>query len=600
MIVTMSKIYIVAHKADRDRLLEALRDLAVVHLKPVDAARAVADAETTAALDRLGRAIQILEGAPLAGEPPAVSPSEAAEEVLRIQRDAAERTGRLNLLHRQTQQLALWGDVQLQQFETLRQAGIDLKFFAVPTRQVARIQAECVQPIAPMTGKRVLVAVIQRGGQPQMPESAEPVPLPARDRPSIRAEARRIDAALKSDAERLATLVHLVVPMREQRAALREQAGWTVATRSALADAHLYALQGWVPEEKVAGLAAALETEGVEAAVRTAPVAADEEPPTLIKYPRWARPMKGLFEVLGTVPGYREFDVAAAFMIALPIFSAIMISDAGYGLLYLVLPVLLYKKMKAAGAELLGQLVLVIGVLSLVWGILTASFFGFNISGWMGLDRPLITVNTLKQNMDFLMRVSFLLAAIHLSAAHLWRAKDNFPNPRFLGEIGWAVFLWGMYGVVKMLLLEDPFTGTAYPYLLIAGGAMAVLFGGWQSRGTWNIIKTLGANLGLGIANFPLSALGTLGDTISYVRLMALGVASTALAVAFNDMAAGLPFPAGVPVLVIGHAMNVALSVVALLAHGVRLNMLEFSNNLGMQWSGYPYNPFSTIRSEEN
>ena len=159
MIVTMSKIYIVAHKADRDRLLEALRDLAVVHLKPVDAARAVADAETTAALDRLGRAIQILEGAPLAGEAPDVSPSEAAEEVLRIQRDAAERTGRLNLLHRQTRQRALWGDVQLEQFETLRQAGIDLKFFAVPTRQVARIQAECVQVIAPMPGKILAINV---------------------------------------------------------------------------------------------------------------------------------------------------------------------------------------------------------------------------------------------------------------------------------------------------------------------------------------------------------------------------------------------------------------------------------------------------------
>jgi V/A-type H+-transporting ATPase subunit I len=233
-----------------------------------------------------------------------------------------------------------------------------------------------------------------------------------------------------------------------------------------------------------------------------------------------------------------------------------------------------------------------------VWGILTASFFGFNISGWMGLDRPLVTVNTLKQNMDFLMRVSFILAAIHLSAAHLWRAKGNFPKPRFLGEIGWAVFLWGMYGVVKMLLLGDPFTGTAYPYLLLIGGPMTILF----AAPTWGPLTTIAVlgKLGVGVAGFPLSALGTLGDTISYVRLMALAVASTALAVAFNDMAASLPFPAGIPVLVIGHGMNVALSVVALLAHGVRLNMLEFSNNLGMQWSGYPYNPFSTIRSEEN
>ena len=81
---------------------------------------------------------------------------------------------------------------------------------------------------------------------------------------------------------------------------------------------------------------------------------------------------------------------------------------------------------------------------------------------------------------------------------------------------------------------------------------------------------------------------------------MALGVAGTALALAFNDMAASVPFPAGILILIVGHALNVALSVVSLLAHGVRLNMLEFSNNLGMQWSGYAYEPFSLKRGEEN
>jgi V/A-type H+-transporting ATPase subunit I len=37
--------------------------------------------------------------------------------------------------------------------------------------------------------------------------------------------------------------------------------------------------------------------------------------------------------------------------------------------------------------------------------------------------------------------------------------------------------------------------------------------------------------------------------------------------------------------------------MIALFAHGVRLNMLEFSNNLGMQWIGYSYKPFSKNNS---
>ena len=52
----------------------------------------------------------------------------------------------------------------------------------------------------------------------------------------------------------------------------------------------------------------------------TAP-AEDEMPPTLIQYPRWAKPIKGLFDMLGTVAGYKETDVSAPFMIALPIFA---------------------------------------------------------------------------------------------------------------------------------------------------------------------------------------------------------------------------------------------------------------------------------------
>jgi V/A-type H+-transporting ATPase subunit I len=152
-----------------------------------------------------------------------------------------------------------------------------------------------------------------------------------------------------------------------------------------------------------------------------------------------------------------------------------------------------------------------------------------------------------------------------------------------------------MYGLVRMFLLKDPFDMDVfphYPYLLIVGGAMAVLF----AHPDRNPLKMLG----LGLANFPLSAIGTFGDTVSYVRLMAIGLAGSALAGAFNDMGGQLPWYAMIPVLMAGHALNAALSIISLFAHGVRLNMLEFSNNLGMQWSGYAYEPFSRRLAQEN
>jgi len=45
-------------------------------------------------------------------------------------------------------------------------------------------------------------------------------------------------------------------------------------------------------------------------------------------------------------------------------------------------------------------------------------------------------------------------------------------------------------------------------------------------------------------------------------------------------------------ILVPAHLLNLYLGLVAIFAHGVRLNLLEFSNHLGMEWSGREYQPF--------
>jgi V/A-type H+-transporting ATPase subunit I len=196
--------------------------------------------------------------------------------------------------------------------------------------------------------------------------------------------------------------------------------------------------------------------------------------------------------------------------------------------------------------------------------------------------------------MDFLMLLSITIGAVHLALAHLWKAKAAFPNLGFLAEVGWAVWFVGMYGLVKMFLVKGQFSfddSPYYPWWLIVGGALAILFAAPDR----NPLKMIG----LGLANFPLTAIGTFGDTLSYIRLMAIGLAGSQLAFTFNDITQGLPWPATVPLLILAHGLNVALTIIALLAHGVRLNMLEFSNNLGMQWSGYPYEPFAKRRNQE-
>ncbi len=589
MIVGMLKVYVVSAASDREALMDALGELGVVHLSPVDRAKAVAEEKTLAGVDTATRAIQILSGLVPAGTKPRISAEEAAGETMRIHRRSAEAASRLASLHRQIAQLAMWGDVRLEQFEQLRRAGVNLQFFSVRQKNVPEVQADLVQVLGDLPGKRALLAVIARSGEPALPEKADPVPLPQRDTPSIRKEAAEIDAALKADSRRLDELAHMVEEISDWQTRLQQDARYTIATNGALSGEHLFAVQGWTPAEKAESLAADLAAAGIEAAVQTFEPAEDEEPPTLIRYPRWARPIKGLFDVLGTVAGFREFDVSVPFMIALPIFAAMLIGDGGYGAILLLGPLLFYKRAaKALGAEFT-RLIIVIGAVGLVWGALTGTFFG------VLLYRPVIPVDMSERSRTLIMQMSFIMGAIHLSVAQLWRALVLWPSLKVLGRIGWAIFIWGMLGVVRHYVMSapSPFTlQSPWAYLLIAGATLAIVFES-PSR---NPLKMLA----LGLANFPMSVLSAFADVISYVRLMAVGLASGVLASSFNDLALSTgSWLTAIPVLVFGHGLNLGLALIAIFAHGVRLNMLEFSNNLGMEWTGYQYCPFAQPASKE-
>ena len=589
MIVPMRKVFVVGRKDDHERLLNTLGELGAVHLVPVDADRAIVDEHTLDAIDKADRAEQILSQITPAGDVPDISPSDTVDETLHLQREAAEARHRLSLLHRQIGELALWGDVRVGQLTALADAGLGVSFVEVPVKQVGEIDAEWVEPIGSPSGGRRLLAVVHRGERPELPESAKVIDPPTRDRPALRAEAAEIDARIKADAERLRQLAGCIHAVDAYRLRLSSAADYTRASRGALVGEGLTALQGWAPADHADDLAAELARCGLDAAVQTIEAGPDETPPTLIRYPRWARPIKGLFDIMGTFAGYDEYDVSAPFMLALPIFAAMLIGDGGYGALILITLLLGYKKIAPKLGREFAQLLIIVGGTTLIWGVLSGSFFGFQL-----ITSPLVPVSMTDESRTLVMKISFVMGTIHLSLAQLWQAVRYYPNIRFLSKVGWAIFIWGMFGVVLELVVGLSVLGTDQPflYLLAAGALLAILFG----HPNRNPLKWLG----YGIADFPLAAISAFSDVTSYVRLMAVGLASGVLASSFNDMAMEIEFwPLTLVVMILGHGLNLVLCLIALFAHGVRLNMLEFSNNLGMQWTGYAYQPYQQSRRLE-
>ena len=606
MIVKMSKVYVASRSGDRNALLDTLAGLGAVHLAPVDPSYAVAEEKTLADIKTIDRAVQTLGQVTPAGAAPDVPARKAVEETLRFQRQSAEYNNRLSALYRQIKQLAVWGDVTLEQLAQLREDGIDAKFFSVPRGDLGEIRAECTVVVGELSGKRSLVAVVHRTGEPQLPDPAEEIPIPSRDRPSLRAEAAEIDKALAASANRLAELAHLIEPMRRERAKLQEQANFTVAAHGGLAEANLFAVQGWVPADRTDALVSDLSAAGVAAAVQAMEPAEDESPPTLIRYPAWTRPIKALFDILGTFPGYREIDLSSFFMIALPFFTAMLIGDAGYGLIFLIVPLLLYRRSTAALGRDKIHLLMVLGVATLAWGLLTGNVFGVTPQNMIDAGGPIAALGTGLSYLHIigkggqsdltgdLMQLSFIFGTIHLVLGQLRQGVGTFPSPRFLSHAGWSLFLCGMLGVVWFLFFDsqkkppEPINPISL-WLLLVGSILAIVFASPH--------KNLGKMIGLGLADFPLAAIGTFSDIISYIRLMAVGLSSTIIAQTFNGLGYELAQTAtwipAVFVILFGHLLNVALCAIAVLAHGVRLNMLEFSNNAGVQWRGYAYQPFA-------
>jgi V/A-type H+-transporting ATPase subunit I len=100
-----------------------------------------------------------------------------------------------------------------------------------------------------------------------------------------------------------------------------------------------------------------------------------------------------------------------------------------------------------------------------------------------------------------------------------------------------------------------------------------------------------------------VTGIGCLSDLISYIRLFAIGLAAREVAVAFNNMAADTGFSdiksivTAVFILMFGHTINILLGAMSVLVHGIRLNLLEFSKHLNIQWSGVNYRPYKIQRS---
>jgi V/A-type H+-transporting ATPase subunit I len=293
--------------------------------------------------------------------------------------------------------------------------------------------------------------------------------------------------------------------------------------------------------------------------------------------------------MIGVMPGFHEVDISALFLVFFSIFFAMLVGDAGYGALFVLLTVFGKLKFRKAPQEVF-NLLLVTGVCTIVWGVLTGSYFGLS-----DIPAPLKQLRlgwlTGPEADKNIMWLCFMLGTVHLTIAHAWNAFRIINTWQVLAQIGWIGSTWTMFFTARSLVLGAPFP-PVMQWVLAVSVVLIVLFMNPVQK-----VKSEWFNYVI----LPLNIVSNFVDVVSYVRLFAVGSASFALASAFNRMAIDIGFGSFLSglcaslILFVAHAGNIALSAMGVMVHGIRLNTLEFSGHIGVQWAGRKYSPFRKI-----
>lgn len=586
MIVKMKRVILITQEKDANYLLERIRRLGLLHIEHLTLPKGERLDYLNSQIALLKQAVSLLESECNKGI--AISLKETKESLASLARHVIDLHKRYLQLKEYSLSLALkiesikeWGDFEPKEMERLKDKGIIARLYKLSDEQIKALPKGAYLEKLSRQGKINNCLVL---AQAETDIPFKHIEYPKGSLSKMQARLSENNRALEKIREEFLKYTAYLNAFRGALKELIKESEFFEALLGMPQEGGISYIKGYVPFDAVDILKKVSKEEGWGFLI-TDP-SEEDNVPTLVRNPKWVSIIEPVFKMIEVVPGYRELDISLWFLIFFSIFFGILIGDAGYGGVYLLITLLAQKRLKGKFKD--GSIFILLYLLSgcaIAWGALTATFFG---QEWLPLwVKPVLPALRNDRNMQ---TFCFFLGALHLSIAHCWRAIIKFPALAFLSDIGWSLILWTVFFIARTLVLGASLPGF-YLALLIPGVILVVFFSNPQK----NILKSFGGGLGALLLNI----MNNFTDVISYIRLFAVGLATLAVADAFNNMAIGIGFNSlfsGVLtslILFVGHALNIILGPLSILVHGVRLNVLEFCSHLDIKWSGFNYKPFT-------
>lgn len=624
MIVPMKKVSLVVLEKEKKQALEKLRKLKLVHVEDL-----TGNGENLSKLkstyDMMERAFFLISDIKVKGKDViqvSLTKEEAVEKASQFLELLSLKKNYEDLITGNTKEIerfSRWGDVDPADLRFLAEKGYFLFLYEIPAEYYSLIP-ETEKVLKVFSDKNLVrfILVSDNGNVPQdLPSQAVLVTLPSKSTRLLREENEDYKSKIKAIERQIYSFSACKTGIEKNLKILEKEIEFEniysgMDGEEGEGSLRLSWLTGFVPAKELKKVEMLAKQEkwgflsdepGEEDAV---PTKLENNKVVSLIYP--------VSDFLGTVPGYREYDISGWFLLFFSLFFGMIFGDGGYGVLITLISVFAIIKNHKKNLQPF-ILLLILGLTTTLWGMLTCNWFGVPPQSLPESLKPLLLKldwnwisnasslpeDTVTQNLQIF---CFTIALVQLAVAHLKGIVRNIRSLKCLGEAGSLFMLMGIYYLVLNMVVSSerfPFdlvlfgdikaSSIMFP-LIGVGFGLSFIFSNYEGSVLKSVLESL-----KNIISVLLGVVNVFSDIVSYIRLWAVGLAGAAIANTVNEMAGpilgGFVIFLGILLLGFGHGLNMILNVLSVIVHGVRLNTLEFSSHLGMTWSGFKYKPFS-------
>jgi len=347
---------------------------------------------------------------------------------------------------------------------------------------------------------------------------------------------------------------------------------------------YTFIIEGWLPKKNLAETKKALRDNfGNKTVMQIIKLTEEEseEAPIQYTHSRLVKPFEPIAQLFGN-PRYGQVDPSPFLALFFPLFFGIILGDMGYGLIVTFIGWLLRRKYKGNNMlQGLGLILIMAGISSFLFGFIYGEFFG-DLPERLDIIRHVkvlgITFPWERSKSEYLLPT--LMFAMALGVAHIFLGLVlGAINATRAGAKKHVIEKVGMLGALISLFVIIAASSAYLPKVLVSGGVGVLIV----------FIAMLIYSAGI---MGPIEVLGTLGNIVSYARIMAIGLVSVILASLANQFGGmmGNIF-LGILVATMIHALNIAIHVFTPSLHVLRLNFVEFYGKF-YESGGRIYNPF--------